>query len=64
MVRAPAEAETECARLQREELVNAVCSEDSDFLISGCTPLFRDYRVPKQSSKADEVATSRHVGRH
>jgi holliday junction resolvase YEN1 len=41
--RAPGEAEAECARLQREGIVDAVWSEDGDSLMFGCGLLFKNH---------------------
>ena len=52
---APAEAEAECARLQRAGLVDAVWSDDGDTLMFGCSLLIRDLYEDKsgKSTKND-----------
>ena len=42
-ITAPGEAEAECALLQREEIVDAVLSEDVDTLMFGCTMSMRNW---------------------
>ena len=49
---APAEAEAECARLQRAGLVDAVWSDDGDTLMFGSTILIRDFYEDKGGKSA------------
>jgi Holliday junction resolvase YEN1 len=50
---APGEAEAECARLQILGLVDAVWSQDSDFLMFGCSFWIHDDRLAKQKGITD-----------
>lgn len=47
-VDAPGEAEAECCHLQKLGLVDAVWSQDSDYLMSGSQLWIRDHRVAKE----------------
>jgi Holliday junction resolvase YEN1 len=50
---APGEAEAECARLQRLDIVDAVWSQDSDCLMFGCGLWIHDDRVAKEKGSKD-----------
>ncbi|KAF3941016.1 hypothetical protein ABW19_dt0200837 [Dactylella cylindrospora] len=56
---APAEAEAECAYLQKNGVVDAVWSEDADTLVFGSSLLICDYRVAKKESGSGSKDTSR-----
>jgi hypothetical protein len=51
---APAEAEAECAKMEMEEIVNGVFSEDADALAFGCQTLIRFYLEVKSSTDRRE----------
>lgn len=52
--RAPAEAEAECAALQRAGKVDVVWSEDGDSLMFGCTSLITTFRIPKTNGTTEK----------
>ncbi|KAK5163218.1 uncharacterized protein LTR77_010804 [Saxophila tyrrhenica] len=52
--RAPAEAEAECALLNRLGIVDAVWSDDGDTLMFGATALIKEHREPGKGNKKSD----------